>query len=46
MWGANKSGISRNLEYLLAKIGFDDDDDDDDDDESLPVIVSMWPCTY
>ena len=31
-------------EYLLAKIGVDDDDDDDD--ESLPVIVSIWPCTY
>ena len=24
----------------------DDDDDDDDDDESLPVLVSIWPCTY
>ena len=21
-------------------------DDDDDDDKSLPVIVSIWPCTY
>ena len=27
--------------YLLANFGFDDDDD-----ESLPVIVSIWPCTY
>ena len=32
-------------EYLLANFGFDDDDDDDDD-ESLPVIVSNWPCTH
>ena len=27
----------------IAKIGADDDDDDD---ESLPVIVSNWPCTH
>ena len=31
--------------YFLAKFRFDDDDDDDDD-ESLPVIVSNWPCTH
>ena len=31
-------------EPLLANIGVDDDDDDDD--KSLPVIVSIWPCTY
>ena len=43
--------------YFLAKFRFDDDaifirffftryNDDDDVDESLPVIVSIWPCTY
>ena len=30
------------LNYFLAKFRFDDDDDD----KSLPVIVSIWPCTY
>ena len=38
--------MSTSIWYLLAKVGFDDDDDDDDDDESLPVIVSNWPCTH
>ena len=37
-------GESFPTSIVLAKIGVDDDDDDDD--KSLPVIVSIWPCTY
>ena len=49
LWVANKDlaelgeSFPTSIYYLLAKFGVDDDDDDD---ESLPVIVSIWPCTY